>query len=382
MSNNSNLTTDNTELSSVDSIDRDKRVMVAMSGGIDSSVAALILQQQGYEVCGATMKLYSNEDIGMATTKTCCSLEDINDARSVAARLGFYHYVFNFGELFEKKIIEKFADSYDQGLTPNPCIDCNRFIKFRKMIERASLVDMGKIATGHYARIEYDHKYNRYQLRRAVDKSKDQTYVLYNLTQVELAATLFPLGDLTKQQVRELAAASGLRNADKPDSQDICFVPDGDYAAFLKRVRGLVSEPGDIVDKTGRKIGRHQGLINYTTGQRKGLGIISGQTEPLYVIRKEMNTNRLIVGAAADLYTTRFMVNDINLISCDHLDQPLKITIKARHTQQETPAIIRQIYGDMIEVELLEPIRAITPGQAAVFYDGEYVVGGGTIANM
>lgn len=380
MSNCARHTAENAYKSIKNRFDRDKRVMVAMSGGIDSSVAALLLQQQGYEVCGATMKLYGNEDIGVEAIGTCCSLEDVIDARAVAWRLGCSHYVFNFSELFERKIIEKFADSYDQGLTPNPCIDCNRFIKFSKMIERASLIDIGKIATGHYARIEFNQDRGRYMLKRAADIAKDQTYVLYNLTQDELAATIFPLGELTKRKVREIAAAYGLRNAEKPDSQDICFVPDGDYAAFLKRVRGLVSEPGDIVDKIGRKIGRHQGLIHYTIGQRKGLGIISGQIDPLYVIRKDMNTNSLIVGAATDLYTTRFTVQEVNLISCNRLDQPLKITVKARHTQRETPAVIRQTDEDSIEVELQEPIRAITPGQSAVFYDGNYVVGGGTIA--
>ena len=274
-------------------------ILVAMSGGVDSSVAAKLLADAGNCCTGCTMKLYTNEDAGIPRGHTCCSLDDVEDARSVAARLGMRYYVFNFSEDFEEKVVGKFVSSYRHGRTPNPCIDCNRFMKFDKLFERARLLGCDHVATGHYARIEEQN--GEYILKKALDASKDQSYVLYTMTQEQLAHTLFPLGALPKTQTRAIAEEAGFWNAHKPDSQDICFVPDGDYAAAIERLTGERSEPGDFVDRQGHVLGRHSGIIRYTVGQHRGLGL--GQSEKRYVCALCPEENTVVLGGADELFS-------------------------------------------------------------------------------
>jgi len=355
------------------------KVMAAMSGGVDSSVAAALLMERGFDVIGATLKLFSNEDIGLDTiTRVCCSLADVEDARSVCYKLGIDHLVFNFSDLFHRSVIDRFAESYRTGRTPNPCIDCNRFIKFDKLLERARLLGYDRIATGHYARIEWSEEKGRYLLKKSADTSKDQTYVLYALTQEQLERTLLPLGDYTKTQVREMAEKRGLVNARKPDSQDICFVPDGDYAKFLEEVYGLRSEPGPFKDLNGNVLGEHRGIIHYTIGQRRGLGLSSDR--PKYVVMKDPEANTVYIGDEEDLYSDTMEVIDFNLISVAEITEPTRVGVKARYSQKEAPATIYPPENGHITVRFDTPQRALTPGQAAVFYDGDVVVGGGTIA--
>lgn len=356
-----------------------KKVMVGMSGGVDSSVAAMLLREQGYDVIGVTLKLFSDEDISEAQKegKTCCALSDVEDARSVAYRLGFEHLVFNFKDNFREHVMKQFADSYLCGRTPNPCIECNRHVKFDKMLRRAMELDYDYIATGHYAVNEYDEKSGRYLLKRPKDRSKDQTYVLYSLTQEQLSHTLFPLGTLEKTQVRELAEKAGLVNSNKPDSQDICFVPDGDYAGFIKRFTGADVPHGNFVDTKGKVLGEHKGIINYTIGQRKHLGISLGR--PAYVVKKDVASNTVTVGDEADLYTKSLVADDFNLISVPELTAPMRVTAKTRYSQTEQPAVVSYLGDGKYLVEFDEPQRAVTSGQAVVIYDGDVVVGGGTI---
>lgn len=354
--------------------------MVAMSGGIDSSVAALLLKEQGYDVSGVTLKLYDNEDLGIDdNTRTCCSVLDIEDAAHVARKLGFRHHVFNFGLLFKEKVMDEFAMAYERGETPNPCIDCNRYIKFSKLLERALLLENDYIATGHYARIEYDESAGRYLLKKAKDTSKDQTYALYALSQKELSRTLFPLGNMLKNEVRELAAKSGLINADKPDSQDICFVKDGDYGGFLTNTMGVKSKSGDFVSKEGAVIGRHKGIIHYTIGQRRGLNLSMGHR--VFVTDIDGEKNRVVIGSNEDLFSNYLEAKDVNFISIEALKGPMKVSAKIRYSQNETPALIKPLKNGNISVEFEKPQRAITKGQAVVFYDGDTVVGGGTITS-
>lgn len=354
------------------------RVMVGMSGGVDSSVSALLLREQGFEVMGVTLKMFSDEDIVQAekSGKTCCALNDVLDAKSVARRLGFEHITFNFRDCFREKVMQNFAESYIKGCTPNPCIECNRYVKFDKMLRRAMELGYDYIATGHYAVIEYDKERGRYLLKRPKDKHKDQTYVLYSLTQEQLAHTLFPLGNLEKSQVREIAEKAGLVNSDKPDSQDICFVPDGKYVDFIKKFTGYEPQEGSFVSVDGDILGMHKGIINYTIGQRKGLGIALGK--PAYVVRKDIKSNTVVIGDEKELYTTSLTAEDVNLISVSEITNPMRVTAKTRYSQNEQPATLSYENG-VYRVDFDNPQRAVTSGQAVVFYDGDLVVGGGTI---
>lgn len=355
-----------------------EKVLVGMSGGVDSSVAALMLQQMGYSVCGATLRLFNNDDIGINDrTRTCCSLEDVEDARSVAYKLDVPHYVFNFSDQFKEQVINRFAASYEKGETPNPCIECNRYIKFGKMIERAQVLDCDYIATGHYVKREYDAVSGRYLLRKATDNTKDQTYMLYPLTQYMLSKTLFPLGGMHKTDARKLAEDAGLINARKPDSQDICFVKDGDYAGFLENAMGIKSTQGDFVYKDGTVLGKHKGIIHYTIGQRKGLGI--SYSHPIYVVDKNADTNVVTIGENEDLFSKTLTACNVNYIAVDKLTTSMRVTAKARYSQKDSPATVHPLSDTKVLVEFDTPQRAITKGQAVVFYDKDVLVGGGTI---
>ena len=358
-----------------------KKVMVGMSGGVDSSVAAKLLLDGGYDVTGVTLKLFSDEDIVLEKkTRTCCSLTDVEDARAVAYKLGFEHIVFNFKDKFREDVMQHFVQSYLDGRTPNPCIECNKHIKFDKMLERAETLGYDYIATGHYAVKRLDEASGRNFLIRPKDRSKDQTYVLYGLTQKQLEKTLFPLGELNKAEVRTIAEASGLVNSRKPDSQDICFVPDGDYAKFIRETSGAEIPEGDFTSIDGQILGRHSGIINYTIGQRKGLGVAFGK--PMFVLSKDAQSNRVILGGNDDLFSDTLIADDINLISVPEITSPIRVTAKARYSQRETAATVSP-YGDSrLKVVFEQPQRALACGQAVVFYDGDIVVGGGTICEV
>ena len=353
------------------------RVCVAMSGGVDSSVAAVLLQEQGYELSGVNLRMFHNEDLGESREKTCCSLADAEDAALVARRLGFPFYVFDFSQVFRDTVIRDFVNEYQAGRTPNPCAVCNRDVKFGALLQRVRALGSDCVATGHYARIEQDAASGRWLLKRAADRSKDQTYFLYMLTQDQLAHTLFPLGGLHKTEVRQIAEAHGLVNARKHDSQDICFVPDGKYADFIERTVGNPSPVGPFLDQEGRVLGQHKGLIRYTKGQHKGLGLST--EEPLYVLEKDAQTNTIRLGPDSALWTTELTAGRVNLISVPELTAPMRVTAKTRYSQREAAATVEALPGGCIRVVFDEPQRAITPGQAVVLYDGECVVGGGTI---
>lgn len=352
-----------------------KKVMIGMSGGVDSSVAAFLLQKESFEVIGATMKLYNNEDIDFVSENTCCSLDDVLDAKSVCARLGIRHYTLNMTDDFKKEVIERFISAYQNGFTPNPCIDCNRYMKFSKMLHKAQELDIDYVATGHYARIEKQG--DRYILKKAVDLSKDQSYVLYSLTQEQLKVTKFPLGNYTKQQVREIAEENGFVNARKHESQDICFVPDGDYSKFIEYYTGKTYPCGDFVDMNGKRLGEHKGIIRYTIGQRRGLGLALPAS--MYVVEKDVDNNKVILGFNDDLFKKEVNVKNISFTACDGLDKPERLCAKIRYNQKEQPATVTQTDENHFTIVFDEPQRAITKGQAAVLYDGDTVVGGGTI---
>lgn len=353
------------------------KALIAMSGGVDSSVAAKLMIEEGYECIGCTMKLFHNEDAGIPKEHTCCSLDDVEDARMVAYSLGMPHYVFNFSEDFKEKIIEKFVCSYEAGLTPNPCIDCNRYMKFDKLYERAKLLNCEYVVTGHYARIEYDIETKKYLLKKAVDDTKDQSYVLYTMTQDQLAHTKYPLGGLTKVETRAIAEKNGFVNAHKADSQDICFVPNGDYAAVIEQHRGTPCEEGNFVDKDGKVLGRHKGIIRYTVGQRKNLGI--SFAKPMYVCEIRPEDNTVVLGEAEELLSTEMDVSDVNWISGTAPTESFRCKVKIRYRKSEEWATVIPVSEQKIHVVFDEPQSAITPGQAAVLYDGDVVLGGGVI---
>lgn len=357
---------------------RPQRALIAMSGGVDSSVAACLMQRQGYECTGATMRLYDNETVGLARGHTCCSLDDVEDARAVAFRLGMRYYVFNFTADFAAQVIEPFVAAYTRGQTPNPCIECNRCLKFDRLYRRARELGYDRIATGHYARIERDGRTGRWLLKKAADPAKDQSYVLYAMTQDQLAHTCFPLGTLTKTETRRIAQEQGFVNARKQDSQDICFVPDGDYVSFVERWRGSPCLPGDFVDGTGQVLGRHRGIERYTIGQHKKLGVVSDV--PLYVCAIDPDTRTVRLGESRELYTRTLIAHRLNLIACETLDSPVRVSARVRYHQPEQPAVAEQLGPDTLRVTFDEPQRAVTPGQAVVLYQGDTVLGGGVIA--
>ncbi len=352
-----------------------KRALIAMSGGVDSSLAAKLMQDDGYECIGCTMRLFHNEDAGLERSRTCCSLEDVEDARSVADELGMRFYVFNFTDDFRNTVIRSFVESYQNGITPNPCIDCNRYMKFGKLFDRAKILDCDCVVTGHYARIEEQD--GRYVLKKAIDATKDQSYVLYAMTQDQLAHTRFPLGDLCKTHVRALAEQNGFVNADKPDSQDICFVPNGDYAHIIELQTGCKAAAGNFMDRCGNVLGTHRGVIHYTIGQRKGLGIAAG--EPLYVCRICPQSNTVVLGRNEDLFSTEADAADFNWISGESLKQAIRCKVKIRYRQAEQWATVTPCGEHDVHISFDDPQRAVTPGQAAVLYDGDIVLGGGTI---
>jgi tRNA-specific 2-thiouridylase len=354
-----------------------RKAMIAMSGGVDSSVAALLMKEKGYECIGATMKLFHNEEVGVSREHTCCSLDDVEDARSVAFSLGMPYYVFNFSDRFQEAVIDRFVHAYENGQTPNPCIDCNRYLKFEKMFVRAQELGYDYVVTGHYARIEYDKESGRYLLKKAVDQSKDQSYVLYSMTQEQLAHTQFPLGGMEKSEVRRIAQAHDFINAKKHDSQDICFVQNGSYARFIEQYTNRTYPTGDFVDAKGRVLGKHKGIIHYTVGQRKGLGL--SFAKPMFVCRVSPEDNTVMLDSGEKLFSKTLIAKDMNLISVDKIRGTVRLMAKVRYRQPEQWASVRQLDEDTLEVTFDEPQRAITKGQAVVLYDGDIIVGGATI---
>lgn len=401
-----------------------KKALIAMSGGVDSSVAALLTKEQGYDIAGVTLKMFGNELIGVEGDSTCCSTSDVEDAESVCRRLGVPFYVFNFADKFEKEVVQRFVKAYEEGRTPNPCIDCNRYLKFGALFQRMEELGYDCIVTGHYARIEQAGRVcgteadiaggsdtdaesrmcagmeadiadgsdtdagsrmcagieiepGRFLLKKALDPKKDQSYVLYSLTQEQLSHVLFPLGSMTKDETRKMAEAHGFINAKKHDSQDICFVPDGDYTGFIGRYTGKEYPHGDFVDEDGRVLGEHKGLIRYTVGQRKGLGL--ALPAPLYVCRKDIDRNQVVLAPNDRLFSKTLTVSDFNWIAFDEPEAPFRAAVKVRYSQKESPAEVTPLGGGKVRIDFDEPERAITPGQAAVVYDGDIVIGGGTI---
>jgi tRNA-specific 2-thiouridylase len=347
--------------------------MIAMSGGVDSSVAAYLMKERGFACVGVTMKLYSNEDIG-ADDAVCCSVRDADDARSVAWALEIPHYVFNFSDDFGRKVVRRFVEGYGRGRTPNPCVDCNRFIKFDRLLGRAAELGFSHLVTGHYARIE--RQGDGFVLKKALDETKDQSYFLYALTQKQMAHTIFPLGELKKSEVREIAEREGFRNARKRESQDICFVPGGDYARFIERYTGQELLPGDFVDETGALLGRHGGQARYTIGQRKGLGSFPGRG-PLFVGNRDAESNTVTLAEEGALYSKTLSAAEFNWIASP--TGPVRVQARTRYRQAGQWATAERTGAETARVEFDRPQRAVAPGQAVVLYDGDAVVGGGTI---
>jgi tRNA-uridine 2-sulfurtransferase len=364
-------------------------IAVAMSGGVDSSTVAAMLRAEGHNVIGLTMQLWNQrrlagrEGMPESVQGRCCSLDDVYDARRVAQQIGIPYYVVNHEDRFERDVVRPFVEEYLSGRTPIPCSLCNNHLKFDQLLTVAQQIGAERVATGHYARVEFDNTRKRWLLKRPADSSKDQTYFLFGLTQDQLSRTLFPLGEMTKPEVRERARQHGLALAEKPDSQEICFVPGGDYKRFIdaylaEQGESLPDTAGELVTANGEVVGQHSGIHNFTVGQRKGLGVATGS--PLYVIQISGANKQVIVGGDEHLYSKTLRARRINLISMADLSEPMRVSVKIRHRHEPAPAMIEKAAADEILVTFDEPQRAITPGQAAVFYDGEMVVGGGWIS--
>lgn len=350
-----------------------EKVFIALSGGVDSSVAAAMLLEQGYECMGGTMKLHAD------INDTCLTSKDIEDAKAVAQSLGIEYEVYDFSADFEDKVVRPFVECYLCGRTPNPCVECNRNLKFRALMKKAQEKGYTHIATGHYVRREFDEQLGKFVLKKALDSSKDQSYVLYSLTQDELSHTLFPLGNLTKAQIREKAQEKGFINADKKDSQDICFIPDGNYADFIENRLGESVQKGDFVDEEGNVLGEHKGIIYYTIGQRKGLGVAFGK--PMFVCDIRPETREVVLTENDGLFKSKLIADNVNLISLESLESPTRLRARIRYNSPEQDATA-YIKDGLLYVEFDTPQRAITRGQAVVLYDGDTVLGGGTIIDM
>lgn len=354
-----------------------KKVVVGMSGGVDSSVAAYLLKEQGYDVIGVTMQIWQDEERTIDEENGgCCGLSAVDDARRVADDLQIPYYVMNFKKEFKRDVIDYFIDEYKKGRTPNPCIACNRYVKWESLLKRSMDIGADYIATGHYAGIEQLSN-GRYTLKRSATLAKDQTYALYSLTQEQLAHTLMPVGAYTKDEVRAIAAKIALRVADKPDSQDICFVPDGDYASFIEQTTGAQIQPGNFVDPDGNVLGRHKGIIHYTVGQRKGLGLSLGH--PAFVLEIRPETNEVAIGSNEEAMSDTVRANRLNFMSVADLEGEKHVFAKIRYNHKGAWCTVRKTAADELICTFEEPQRAVTPGQAVVLYDGDYVLGGGTI---
>ena len=353
------------------------KVVVGMSGGVDSSVAAWLLKEQGYDVIGVTMQIWQDEDnVVQEENGGCCGLSAVDDARRVAASIGIPYYVMNFKQEFQKNVIDYFTEEYLNGRTPNPCIACNRYVKWEALLQRSLSIGADYIATGHYARIDKLPN-GRYAIRRSATLAKDQTYALYNLTQEQLEHTLMPVGNYSKDQIREMAEKIGLQVANKPDSQDICFVPDGDYASFIEENADALIRQGNFVTPDGKILGKHKGIIHYTVGQRKGLGLALGY--PAFVLEIRPETDEVVIGTYEESLTHTLRANELNFMSVEDLTEPMRVFAKIRYNHKGAWCTVEKTGEDEITCTFDEPIRAVTPGQAVVLYDGEYVLGGGTI---